>query len=236
MKSNNYFPLKIASVVGVLLAAGSNQVQAATVSFSDPTPEGISYEWTVQMDDSDTAQFIRYVGAKSWNEPTNPPGLKGWTHTSNWVALELTRLTKLTVTVEQEADVPISPPINGATIAGNSLTPAFSLYSGWQMTGPEDHQYNTIGNGTPFLTEINYLGHQANEVAASLTSKSFILPAGLYSIAIGSNPPDTTLTGFHGYQATLTTETVPEPGTLGMVGALATFGLGSLVKRKVTRK
>jgi hypothetical protein len=59
-------------------------IRAATVNFSDPNPNGgIGYEWTIIMTDNDTSEFTRHVGAKSWNEPLNPVGLKGWTHTSD---------------------------------------------------------------------------------------------------------------------------------------------------------
>lgn len=65
------------AVISSVLGITSSQVQAATISFSDPTPAGISYEWTLQMSDKDKISFVRYVGARSWNEPSNPVGLKG---------------------------------------------------------------------------------------------------------------------------------------------------------------
>jgi hypothetical protein len=93
--------------------------------------------------------------------------------------------------------------------AGNSLYPAFSLYSGWDNEGVEDHQFNTLGN-TAWADGIDYIGHEGNAGAATAISRSFNLPAGLYSIAIGGNPP-TDVTGRQGYLAVLSTAPIPEP-------------------------
>lgn len=204
--------INLTLVVGALFGLFSNPAQAATVSFSDPNPNGgIGYEWTVQLNDEETVQFTRHVGVKSWNEPANPPGLKGWTHTSDWVALTLTEATKLTIQVERTASVPI----NATTTAGNSLFPAFTLFSGQQNSGAPDaewHQYNNKGNSF-WTVDLDYLNHEANSRAASLVLRTFKLPAGEYSLAIGGNPFDPTLVGRHGYTATLFTVSVPEPST-----------------------
>jgi hypothetical protein len=212
MKVNSKI-MTLISLVSASLSLTSNSVQAATVSFSDPVPEeGLSYEWTVQLDSDDTAEFSYYVGAKSWNEPANPVGLKGWTHTSNWVALELLEPTQLNIQIDRQPGVPTA-----TDIAGDQLYPAFSLYKGWQNNGEEDHQYNTVGN-TDWIDKISYLAHAANENRAISVFESLTLPAGLYSLSIGGNPPeDPSIVGFHGYSATLTTAPVPEPATSGLL-------------------
>ncbi len=219
--------LQLISFIGTVFGLTSLPVQAATISFSDPVPNaGISYEWTVEMSNTDAVQMTRYVGAKSWNEPLNPVGLKGWTHTSNWVALNLTQLTQLTVKVDRTAGVKTP-----TGVAGDSLYPAFSLFSGWQNSGIEDHQFNTLGN-TSWADELSYLDHEGNDSAASSVLKKFVLPAGFYSIAIGSNPPNPSLTGLHGYTATLTTTPVPEPATNGILTTIAVLSLLSYSRRK----
>jgi hypothetical protein len=175
---------------------------------------GITYEWLVKMGDQDSANFSRHVGAFSWNEPNNPVGLKGWTHTSNWVMLELTEPAKLTVKIERATGVP-----NGIGIAGDNLYPAFSLYAGWDNDGDEDHQYNTLGN-TAWADGISYLNHQANGSTEAAVEKSFVLSAGLYSIAIGGDPPIGSIARREGYLATLSTTSVPEPDTNGLLVVL----------------
>jgi len=145
-----------------------------------------------------------HLGSKTRNQL----GLKGWTHTSNWVALELLQPTKLTIQVDRQAGVPTA-----TGVAGNDLYPAFSLYAGWENQVDEDHQYNNTGN-TPWAPDIFYLAHIANDAAAPSVSGSFTLPTGLYSLAIGGNPPDPTQGGRQGYTATLTAEAVPEPTTV----------------------
>lgn len=223
LKTGFVFP--VISILGILLGATTNQVQAATLSPSDPSAEGISYEWTVQMGNPDQVDWIGYVGARSWNEPANPPGLKGWTHTSNWVALELTEPVKLIVTIERAEGVPT---FNG--IAFDTLYPALSIYSGWQLTGLEDHQYNTVGN-SQWADEIVYIAHEANKNGSSEVTGTFILSPGLYSIAIGGDPTDPLATGLQGYQASLSTTAVPEPLTI--LGAATAFGFGGIFKRKL---
>lgn len=215
------FPFPLIPLLGVMLGALPNQAQAATISFSDPTPNGISYEWTVQISNNDTANFSSHVGAFSWNEPANPIGLKGWTHTSNWVALELTQPTRLTVKIDRTAGVPTA-----TGIAGNTLYPAFSLFSGWQNNGTEDHQYNNIGN-TAWANEITYFSHEDNSGGASSVVRQFVLPAGFYSLAIGGNPPANSPVRREGYTAILSSTPIPEPATNGMIAGVALLFLAS---------
>ena len=71
-----------------------------SLSFADPAPLGIGYEWTVLMHRRETMEMVHAVGAKSWQEPSNPDGAKGWTHTSNWVALELVEPATVKIVVD----------------------------------------------------------------------------------------------------------------------------------------
>lgn len=205
-----------------LAALVASSAGASTVSASDPSAAGISYEWSVSIGGTDSAAVTRHVGAFSWNEPANPPGLKGWTHTSDWIALTLTEATVLTIEVARTAGVS-----TGTAIAGDQLTPAFTLFTGLELVGDEDHQYNNVGNSA-WADEIFYLGHEANAAGAATVSKSFSLAAGTYSIAIGGNPLDTNVSGRQGYTATLTTAPIPEPSTALLIG----LGLLGLRRRR----
>ncbi|MBK9307737.1 MAG: hypothetical protein IPM58_11775 [Nitrospira sp.] len=111
------------TVVAVgLWLAGAAPSHASTVT---PNPvghqSGLTYEWEVAMGSSDSATYTGSVGAKSWAEPGNPAGAKGWTHTSDWTLLDLTGAsgnTLLTLTLDR-----------GTT---GSLFPAFSIFPVWR--------------------------------------------------------------------------------------------------------
>ena len=183
-------------------------VTAGIVTFGDPVPAGptypdcsindaptgndggISYEWMVKMGGHDKVSFVNRVGAKSYNEPpTTPPSYEppytGWTHTSNWVALELTQRTKVKIKVERQEGVPManSTPV---TVARNKLVPALSIYSGWDDTSCEDHRYNTAGDID--WTTVKYIGNQPNNRGKDEIEYQIVLDAGKYSIAIGGAP------------------------------------------------
>ncbi len=228
-----------AGLMTVSLGA-SLPASAGMVMFSDPVPAGasypgclttgatgadggISYEWTVKLGQNDQASFVNRVGAKSYNEP--PPAYEppdsGWTHTSNWVALELTHHTKLRIEVQRQEGVPFT---NGTSIATarNKLVPALSIYSGWDSTSCEEHRYNTAGNVD--WTTVQFIGNQPNSNRRTVAVYTVELDAGQYSIAIGGSPkvlatyPDAATcspstdpvcyayTGFHGYRVKMKTE------------------------------
>ncbi len=220
--------------------AASLPAEAGMVKYADPTPAdpllypsceingttsghdgGISYEWTVTMGKKDEVSFVNHVGAKSYNEPPPfyAPPETGWTHTSNWVALELTEHTKLKIEVERQEGVPFTSGTNIAT-ARNKLVPALSVYKGWDDTSCEDHRYNTAGN-TDWST-IEFIGNQPNAKGKSVVVYSVELDAGKYSIAVGGSPtvlgtyPESTCdaadpvcyayTGRHGYRVEMKTD------------------------------
>lgn len=213
----------VAAAVQPARAHGGDPIGTITgnVSFADPDPAGIGYEWTVRMHRRQTAEVVHAVGAKSWNEPSNPDGLKGWTHTSNWIALELEEPATVKITVTRQQGVVIT---SGTTAAAArfALVPALSLYSGWDSTTEfEDHTFNNMGN---FWSTIVYVGSAANPKGKSRVTYRARLAAGKYSIVIGGNPPslgnpsayppgtcdpaDATCyryTGTHGYRATIQT-------------------------------
>jgi len=222
------FDLRI--MMAAALVAGASPVVArahaslpitapGVVSFGDPEPAGISYEWTVTLGKKEQVELVGNVGAKSWNQPEQPVGAKGWTHWTHWVALELDQPATVKITVAAQQGV-VALLSGVQTLTRSGLVPALTVYEGWDdTTENEVHTFNTVGN---FWATVQYQGSAANEKAKPVVVYKRKLPAGKYSIAIGGNPPslggpsaypssdcDPTdsicyrYTGFHGYRATI---------------------------------
>lgn len=225
---------------GLTFLLAATTASASTVVLGDPAAGGIGYRWTITMNDVDTATAIRHVGALSHNDPINFPTapLTGWTHTSDWVALDLTAPAILTITLARKSGVP-----NGSGTAGDSLFPAFSIYEGWDNDDGDDHIYNNSGLFAWAEDLTAFIGAQHNGVAIGTNtpglgltsvSDSYTLPAGLYSIALGGNPPDSIGSGRQGYELTLTTTAVPEASSILLCG-LAAVG-AALARIRCRRK
>jgi hypothetical protein len=220
------------AAVGLWLA-GAAPSHAATIT--EPGPQnGLTYEWQVQTSDLDLAHYHGSVGAKSWAEPGNPVGNKGWTHTSDWTALDLTSLsgpTLLTVELERGHD------------GISQLFPAFSIFSGWETVNSDstNHTYNNVGN--TWATNLTYIDHVANiggfngtesGIGAEVVSRQWVLGPGLYSLAFGGNPSfDLGQTGQHQFSATLTTSPVPVPAAFWLFGS-GIAGMVGLARRRMT--
>lgn len=136
----------------------------------------------------DGVSFVWRVGAKSWNEPPPiyQPPYTGWTHTSNWVALDLKCDAKVTIRVARQQGV-----TNGTTTYRDRLYPALSLWKGWQENGDDDHRYNNSGN-IDWMNEVEYIGNQPNAKRKNEAVYRVKLKAGKYTIAIGGNPKELT--------------------------------------------
>lgn len=202
---------------------GTGGPATGSLSFADPAPLGIGYEWTVVMHRRQTMEMVHAVGAKSWREPSNPDGAKGWTHTSDWVALELAEPATVRIVVERQQGVVTVGQTGVASVARDALVPAISLYRGWdETTESESHTYNSVGN---FWSTIEYVGSASNPKARARVTYKAKLPAGRYSVAIGGSPKslgdaraypangcDATdavcyqYTGLQGYRATIKTK------------------------------
>jgi hypothetical protein len=219
------------TVAALGLWLGASPSQAATIVTDPGYAPGIGYEWGVTMSQNDSATIdTGSVGAKSWAEPGNPVGGKGWTHTSDWVALDLSSLTENTLLTVTHS--------RGTT--GN-LFPAFSIYQGWEQVGPETHQFNNVAN-TSWAANLSYLNHEANAggpngtdngTGTTSVSQSYSLAPGLYSIALGGNPSfDLGQTGTHAFVATLTTAPVPVPAAVYLFGS-GLIGLAGLARRRM---
>jgi hypothetical protein len=225
------------AAVGLWLA-GAAPSQAALIT--QPGPQtGLTYESQVVMGDLDSAHYHGAVGAKSWAEPGNPAGAKGWTHTSSWTALDLTGLsgsTLLTVTLER-GDGPLNP-------TTNNLFPAFSIFSGWETVNSDatNHTWNNAGN-ISWATNLTYLDHVANIGGPNGTDsgtgldtvfKQYVVAPGLYTLNFGGNPSfNLGQTGFHDFSATLATSPVPVPAAVYLFGS-GLIGLVGLARRRMS--
>lgn len=213
-----------AAVAALALPATS---VAATVTPTDPQAGGIGYAFTVTLGRHDTATFSSHVGAWSWEDDrlfntANGDAPVGWTHTSNWVAVEVTVPVVFTVRLERDANVPwpsTADPNRLASVA--SMYPSFTIWKGWdndlapqafadEFNGgtPTDdwHTYNNRAGGVAWAEDIGYLDHLDNSVLETV-ERTCVLQPGKYTIVIGSNSTAND-TDRQGYKATFST--VPE--------------------------
>jgi MYXO-CTERM domain-containing protein len=229
-------------LTAVLAALSTTALRAATIDPTDPLAGGIGYKYTVSLGGTDSASFANHVGAWSWEDnalfaPGEDP--VGWTHTSNWVALTLTEATRFSLRLERQAGVPWPSAGDPGRVASiDSMFPSFTIWSGWDndlmdpavaaalgyapATANDHHTYNNDGN-VIWAEDLSYLDH-INNSTETFAEKAWYLPAGQYSIVLGSNAPSTD-PNRQGYRATLTTSSVPEPGA---TAPLLCIGLGAL--------
>lgn len=218
-------PTTLGAALCLTLAAN-----ASTVLFRPPSgvpadrpASGVPYDWVVTLGGADTASLTRHVGAWSWEDnalfdPGEPS--VGWTHTSDWVRLELQEASSFTLSLERQQNVA------GASASSLSMFPSFTLWGGWDQDDVQDHTYNNNNNTGPVWAEdLTYLDHLDNS-ALTAVERTWALAAGQYTIVLGSNAPATD-TERQGYLATLTT--VPEPSSSLLVGIA---GISLVLRRR----
>jgi hypothetical protein len=180
----------------------------------------------------------------------------GWTHTSNWAAVKLTQEVFFSITLERDTNVPWAQApeeLNGKADT-SSMFPSLTLFRGWDndvapasfRTRPDivaawaeyggvpadlgdHHTYNNRG-AVDWAEDIRYLDHVDNSTAEKIT-RTWRLPAGEYTFAIGSNAAATN-PNRQGYKATFSTHTAtvvqnadPVAGGIGYAH-LASVGRG----------
>ena len=218
--------------------------RAYTFVAGDSNVGGIGYHGYVTLGGDDSGSFSSHVGAWSWQDQgIAPGGGEGWTHTSNWIALDLTSATTLTLLMQRDSNVPYfgSGNIGGfADVA--SMFPSFTIWSGWDNdvmpdavaallgyapTGDDHHTY--ANTAMPIWAEdLTYIDHTANSTLTSATD-TWTLAAGHYTIVFGSDAPSITSPPRQGYSASFTTTSAPEPGRTAF---LALAGLGVISRRR----
>lgn len=210
-------------ILGSVVASSSAATSLQWRPDGRPT-EGIPYDWVISITGADTATNVRHVGAWSWEDnalfdPGDPT--VGWTHTSDWIKLSLVGSYYFTMRLEREANVP------GASASSLSMFPSYTIWSGWDVDGVQNHTYNNNNNAGPVWAEdLTYIDHYDNSTE-SFVERGYFLAPGEYTIALGSNAPATD-TERQGYRFTLTT--IPEPSST-LLSSLAALVLLSRRKR-----
>lgn len=222
-----------ATVLALAAATTAGAASAATITQGDlPGGGGVGYAWQIELAGAvDGGSVVGSVGSKAWADPSiGEPGSfglsAGWTHNSNWIYLSLPAAAQVTLTLSPNASVPNPTPGAGGFYAGD-LVPAFSLWSGVDNDGANDHffEQGTVPHwidapGFAFVGYADAGPASVGDVALTLT-----LAAGEYTIAVGGHD-DVTAAHRAGYTFSVTA--VPEPGSL----ALAAVGLGALALRR----
>ena len=214
---------------------GSISVTPFTFVEGDPATGGIGYSYQVSLPANGEGSFSGNVGAWSWeDEGIAPAGGEGWTHTSNWVAVTLEEATVLTVTMARDAAVPFLGTGNvGGFAAVDHMFPSLTLWKNWDndlmpanvatdlsyepSTAHDHHTYANRGN-VIWAEDMEYRDHIENSTEGTIT-RSWVLPAGQYTMALGSNSPSLTSPPRQGYQIEFKTAPVlvgdPGPGGVG---------------------
>lgn len=207
---------RLLPVLGIAATLFANRALAHEPEPIEFSPIGIPYAWLVELEARDESETPPdHVGAWSWDEDGFPDSARGWTHTSTWVKLDLTEPAAFTLTLESLAGVPWPSAEDTNRLAGTNLFPSFTLYSGWDtdagvwldtngVTIDQDHTFNNRGN-IEWAEDVTYRDHLDNSTTHS-ASRTWVLPAGHYTINLGGNSPATVAEGRQGYRATMTTD------------------------------
>jgi hypothetical protein len=233
----NRITLKLASAA---LLLGAPLAQAFTYVAGDVNLGGIGYAGYVTVGATGSGSVSDHTGAWSWEDQgIAPGGGEGWTHTSRWIALNVTDATWLTLTLDRDATVPFLGSGNvGGFAAVDHMYPSFTLWQNWDnnamtpaaalalgydpLSPPEDHHTYTNTSNVIWAENLSYLDHTSNSTLTSV-SDSWFLPAGQYTLVFGSNSPSLTNPPRQGYRASFSTSPIPEPGRVAFL-ALASFG------------
>ncbi len=168
-------------------------VRASPLIVGDPVPGGVGYAWMANVGQGQSGSVASHVGAWSWEDNAlfQPGELPvGWTHTSRWLALNITEPVTFAVTMSRNADVPwpsVDEPDRKADTS--SMFPSLTLWRGWHNSGSDSHSYHNRGP-VAWAPGLRYLDHLDNSTAETITRSWTLLP-GQYTFALGSNAPAT---------------------------------------------
>jgi len=218
---------KFAAILGASALVLSTSAMAK-VEFADPVPNvrgedattgGIGYEWTVTLGAHETAEIVGSTGGKGTYEPTFTAPNIGWTHTTDWVALDLTADAVVEIQVSRQEGVyektvdRTDPTIQGYATSGAMLYPAMSVYTGWDDTSTESAGFNPMGD---FWAEgLSFKAVEYSKFGETTITYRAMLKAGHYSINIGGAnalycaETDECFNGAHGFKATFKASHVP---------------------------
>ena len=230
----------------------------------DPNAGGINYDWTLtHFELGDEFTLTGYVGSCSFRDPALadqpmlgdqdlPAEQRGWTHTSDWLALEVADRSAITITHERGESFEFLDFSGNSQTAHEELVPAFAIYEGWDndKSAYEDvffgfppppeksddwHVFNNSGNML-WAEDLNFLTNAEDTLGTGSLTRTYILDPGEYSIVLsGFVGPDGTVQS-ESYQTHLTAapvaSTVPEPSTLSLL-VLGLLGLGFHSRKKL---
>lgn len=165
------------------------------------TTGGIGYAWTVSSVGNLHAALSGIVGTSSWSDPGALSSDEGRTRASSWVALRLRFPSLVTIRLSRAANIPDPLGILPGDTGGGDLRPAFTVYSGWQESGPDNTTFPNKAS-IPWAGSLTYHSHTINSGSGSAVA-SIELPAGDYSIALGGIGTGGFDEGRQGYEADL---------------------------------
>ena len=215
MKHTRQKTIALAAAAASLLLMSAPS-RASTFVLGDANAGGIGYYGYLTIGNNDFGAFSTHVGAWSWEDESLGLGNGvGWTHTSRWLAVTLTEAAMFTITMARDANVPWPDPLNdpGRLADVSSMFPSFTLWQGWDNDDGDHHSYTNNGN-VSWAEDLAYSDHLNNSTETSI-SRTWSLPAGNYTFALGSNAPSNN-TLRQGFQAAFAT---PEPGRATLLAA-----------------
>lgn len=204
---------KFATIIGASAVALSTSA-IADAQFADPAEGGIGYEWTVTLGHHGSHEIVGSTGGKGSYEPSFTAPDIGWTHTTDWVAVELEEEAILEIQVSRqegvyEMKVDRETGEKSYATSGAMLYPAVSIYNGWDSTTEtEKGSFNPAGN---FWSTLDFKDVEYSRNGETTIVWRARMPAGQYSVNIGGvnalycAETDACYQGVHGYRATFTT-------------------------------
>lgn len=198
-------------------AANLNEIAVTTASnivYGDPEEGGIGYEWTVKMPHHGSVEILGSVGGKSSFEPQFDAPNFGWTHTSDWVAVEIEADAILEIEVSRQSgfyEMKVDDADNSKSYvtAGGELYPALSIYTGWDSTTEKEQgSFNPAGN---FWSTLEFKAAEYSKLGETTIVYRTKVTPGKYSVNIGGvnavycAETASCYKGLHGYRAKFTT-------------------------------
>ncbi len=223
----------VLGLAATLAITSARAHDAEPIEFSEI---GIPYAWGIELGASEETHIeAGHVGAWSWDEDGFPATARGWTHTSTWVKVDLTEPAEFTVVLASQTNVAWPSVDDPTRLAGTNLFPSFTLYRGWDTDAgtpvDQDHTFNNRGN-IEWAEDVTYLDHLDNSTAHSAT-RTWVLPAGRYTLNLGGNSPAVIAEGRQGYTATFSTTPVPIASVAAGTGSVVVTWSGSIVGRRL---
>ena len=214
----------LAFSVNALAAEGADDAKTMeamstqSAVYGDPDGTGIGYEWTVKMPHHGSVEILGSVGGKSSFEPQFDAPDFGWTHTSDWVAVELAADAVLEIEVSRQGgfyEMKVDREDNSKSYvtAGAELYPALSVYTGWDSTTEKEKgSFNPAGN---FWSTLEFKAAEYSKLGETTIVYRAKLSAGKYSVNIGGvnalycAETDPCYNGVHGYKAKFSVHHMP---------------------------